>query len=833
MSSIQYIPTTNNNFKLHFSDFTKSKLKLTLLATETSKKRPLLRILGNTVTDTLGYYEIDLYTLATGPVKHSIQMITSKGIQSCFRIEFDAIVQELTRCEIQLSDVSLDLDHHWLSECLESEKSNRLNKFYVLYAFVGGNERVNKREISSEKVVRGDRLLFGDLNPMKHCIDLVELTKGEVVIELHDATNSNHVVALVRISVHCYWHALFTNAQVVQKIYKCGQGLREDDACIGEIRLRLSVKNAPSFVQLRGGVHTETGISDARPLLMGVRLPLGNSTDSSIRAPALSHFDDRVWLMDSFGYKFVYSQQLKLSSWESVENRAVVVEERERERDRSVYSTRVLRNGVFVFEFENGMTRYIDPKQDRNECRSDSTRIHPLLTVFDSCLERNASPIRESIDVSEVSRELNVFDENQLRQDALDCAAEWRESNGVRIVKENMFLTEMRWNSLASLSPTRPSSCGVGSEGHSLVSVGNGDVILKFGGGTGRGWLNDLHAFNVQSLKWSAVSTNGPTPIGRTGHCAVSLGQGSRMFVFGGTSRNSRLQHLDVLDVYRSTWCPFSLSTETIPSKRTRATMNALENQTSALLFGGREGYRFLGDKYCDDLFLFDATRTEWFPVRPRSNLMPAPRAGHVSELINGRQLFVHGGFDDGACFYNDTWLFDVVSCQWTRTPYPNEVSPSARESHASVSLGGSVLIYGGSGESGQLYNDVWVYDTSSLRWAGQPRCTGASPGVRSGVRASVMDSERILLVGGDGGFSYYSDSHVLEVGFATVHDLETRLSRAKSRGAITESCVICLDHEPNAVFLKCAHFICCFQCAVKVEYCPFCRDIVHRVEEV
>ncbi|XP_010549552.1 PREDICTED: E3 ubiquitin-protein ligase SP1-like [Tarenaya hassleriana] len=43
------------------------------------------------------------------------------------------------------------------------------------------------------------------------------------------------------------------------------------------------------------------------------------------------------------------------------------------------------------------------------------------------------------------------------------------------------------------------------------------------------------------------------------------------------------------------------------------------------------------------------------------------------------------------------------------------------------------------------------------------------------------------------------------------------------------QDCVVCLDREPNALFLKCGHNCCCMACSSRLKRCPLCR---RRIDE-
>eukprot|EP00184_Porphyridium_aerugineum_P002939 CAMPEP_0184704760 /NCGR_PEP_ID=MMETSP0313-20130426/32233_1 /TAXON_ID=2792 /ORGANISM="Porphyridium aerugineum, Strain SAG 1380-2" /LENGTH=979 /DNA_ID=CAMNT_0027165911 /DNA_START=589 /DNA_END=3525 /DNA_ORIENTATION=+ len=798
----------------------------------------------------VGQITIDWRTLATGPVHHNLVLKPSVGNQLVnYRLEFDSLVVERTICKFTLSNAVVSFHPHLIPE------DSRCHRFYLVTTFKGDGK---VRELTAEKLLRENELICATLPPFQIEATLQDLACGKLVVEIHDANMHNSIVGYVCIPLRKYWQCRYKEtASVVEEIRREEWDFVDtmenpssipahDDTSgfqgysLGVFKTKLHLSNTPALAQMKGGVHTESGIANARPLIYGALLPLPIRRDATLCPGMLFNDPDWVHLVDSFGYEYFHHLSTQNNSWF---NPKLL---QDPERDLLHRNSKMLASGIQIFEAANGATLFIHPKASRSiagssagESALDSSRgfMSPISSTSDTENEVSGRRANRANEVGHVvgntiesftPRALGTGDETNgghaqraapaagfpslfdmedvaevsrmARERALLVAKEAAEqSKGVaRITDDNGCATEMRWERVL----TKYGSSGPGSEGHTLTPILGGSMVYKFGGGCGRNWMDTLYSFNVDTLQWNHVQTIGPVPIGRTGHCAVSLGMGTRLGIFGGTSRTGRNNDMHMLDVHRSTWTPISLSSEVIPPKRSRASMCALEGGTAALLFGGREGYRFLGDKYYNDLHIFDASRVEWLKVKTRGGLEPEPRAGHISELINGRQLFVQGGMDDGARFYSESWLFDTVSFQWTKTPYPNEPSPGTRESHASALVGGAVVTYGGNGESGQLYNDVWVFNTANLRWAGTPVISGPSPGVRTGARAAPLDDRRMIVVGGDSGFSFLDDSYVLEVAYTTNQEVMTKTQLALDRGKGSDTCVICMDNEPSVIFL-------------------------------
>ena len=46
-------------------------------------------------------------------------------------------------------------------------------------------------------------------------------------------------------------------------------------------------------------------------------------------------------------------------------------------------------------------------------------------------------------------------------------------------------------------------------------------------------------------------------------------------------------------------------------------------------------------------------------------------------------------------------------------------------------------------------------------------------------------------------------------------------------------TCKICMIKEISAVFLDCGHFAACIDCAIRLDHCPICRDVVRYIKRI
>lgn len=144
---------------------------------------------------------------------------------------------------------------------------------------------------------------------------------------------------------------------------------------------------------------------------------------------------------------------------------------------------------------------------------------------------------------------------------------------------------EVQWQKLAVKGQVP-----AGREGHSLNIADSG--LILFGGSTADGRsLNDLHAFNVETLEWKKVHTKGQSPAPRQAHSAARHGQ--QLIIAGGCDVSQALAFLksdrtcfnDVwsLDLPTSTWSKKQLTEQWAPREGHTASFIAGQ----MFLFGG------------------------------------------------------------------------------------------------------------------------------------------------------------------------------------------------------------------------------------------------------
>lgn len=77
-------------------------------------------------------------------------------------------------------------------------------------------------------------------------------------------------------------------------------------------------------------------------------------------------------------------------------------------------------------------------------------------------------------------------------------------------------------------------------------------------------------------------------------------------------------------------------------------------------------------------------------------------------------------GGTDGRYHYNDTWMFDVTTRNWTELQCTGYI-PSPREGHASALVDDVMYVFGGRGVDGADLSDLTAFKLSS-EWEIYPK---------------------------------------------------------------------------------------------------------------
>lgn len=196
------------------------------------------------------------------------------------------------------------------------------------------------------------------------------------------------------------------------------------------------------------------------------------------------------------------------------------------------------------------------------------------------------------------------------------------------------------------------------------------------------------------------------------------------------------------------------------------------------IVFGGT-AYETAGRfKYFSDVWALDITSMRWHEPRVAGR-GPAARAG-AGACVVGNCVYIFGGRGESGLLFNDMWCLDVEAWSWRHVPSASAAPPSARYGHVQLSIGDRVFVFGGT-DGKTCNNEVWLFDTRALTWI-KPRLTGTPPTPRQFATGCYDQSTgRVIVTCGasfskDGaGFDYQSDAKILD--FTSLSWLRARVS--------------------------------------------------------
>jgi hypothetical protein len=76
--------------------------------------------------------------------------------------------------------------------------------------------------------------------------------------------------------------------------------------------------------------------------------------------------------------------------------------------------------------------------------------------------------------------------------------------------------------------------------------------------------------------------------------------------------------------------------------------------------------------------------------------------------------VYIFGGRGENGVLFNDVWCLDVERWAWRLMP-STTAPPAARLQHSQLTIGKKMVFFGGWNGT-TSYNDLWVYDTGASR---------------------------------------------------------------------------------------------------------------------
>ena len=263
-----------------------------------------------------------------------------------------------------------------------------------------------------------------------------------------------------------------------------------------------------------------------------------------------------------------------------------------------------------------------------------------------------------------------------------------------------------------------------------MVSLEPGRVMMF--GGHDREFFNDTWIFDTARFDWEKISCPHP-PETRRLHAMATLGSGD-VLLFGGQNGEGLRNDTWLGNPGAGLWTPLACGSA-VPSPRLGACLVPLGNGR-ALLFGGFDGQRYLGDSW-----IFDLGMESWRQIE--SPLSPLARGHHAMAGLDKGRVILHGGVNQGVGL-GDTWCFEEEG-GWQVVE--TDLAPGARRYHSLVSCSADkLLLYGGF--DGKNQGDTWRFDGENLQWVQE----SAHCAMRDshGHALGDLGQGRVLLFGGN-----------------------------------------------------------------------------------
>ncbi|KAF9015562.1 hypothetical protein BDQ17DRAFT_1341282 [Cyathus striatus] len=288
--------------------------------------------------------------------------------------------------------------------------------------------------------------------------------------------------------------------------------------------------------------------------------------------------------------------------------------------------------------------------------------------------------------------------------------------------------------------------------GHASAVVSN--VLIVWGGDTktdpskvrpGEKQDDGLYLLNLVSREWTRVAVYGTAPAGRYGH-AVAMA-GSKFFVFGGQVDGEFLNDLWAFDLNslrtKAAWELYEPSTPERPARRTGHICITYEDRI--IVFGGTDG-----QYHYNDTWTFDLQTRRWTELQC-IGFIPSPREGHAAAIVDD-VVYVFGGRGVDGKDLGDLAAFKISNQRWYMFQNMGP-SPTGRSGHAMASMGTRVFVLGGESFSPSKSDDpnvTHVLDTSATyqisRFQRSPaKYSACGIGYHSSAIASIIANPNLV----------------------------------------------------------------------------------------
>lgn len=159
-----------------------------------------------------------------------------------------------------------------------------------------------------------------------------------------------------------------------------------------------------------------------------------------------------------------------------------------------------------------------------------------------------------------------------------------------------------------------------------------------------------------------------------------------------------------------------------------------------------------------NDVHILDTNTMKWTRHTGEVDL-PAKRSAHSACLIDGRFLYVFGGWD-GMTELGDLYRFDIPGKTWRRMTTEGP-APCPRHFHNAVALGRHMYVFGGY-DGARWRNDTVCLNLDTLVWEEIKLEDDVKPGFRASGAAAIIHKDKVVVFGGYDGEDFLDDAWIL-----------------------------------------------------------------------
>jgi len=279
-------------------------------------------------------------------------------------------------------------------------------------------------------------------------------------------------------------------------------------------------------------------------------------------------------------------------------------------------------------------------------------------------------------------------------------------------------------------------------------------------------WFNDVWALRLDTSSayaWTPVDVSGTAPIGRADHAQVYDPVHQRLIILHGYRASQILTDVWTLNLAAGaeTWERLNVSGG--PSGRMYPCLIYHPGRNSLIMFAGAWDYVWYNETW--ELKLDSLLWRQLFPA----GTVPDTRYSGAAFLDEHSNRMVVFGGSNGTQAHADLWSLDLTpgSERWTElTPGGNPPSPRCNFASDYDSRGRRLFVFGGFNGGQQLYNDLYVLDLPSLNWTRIYPASELPVARRNSCGCFDPHRGNFIVFGGDVGGSYYlAGTEYIDVG--------------------------------------------------------------------